>query len=536
MNKAVVIGAGFGGIASALRMKAKGYDVTLVDRQNELGGRARVFRRNGFVFDAGPTVITAPFLFEELFELFGKKIEDYIDIVPVEPWYKFAYPDGDTFNYGGTLEDTLEEIRRICPEDENGYLELLKESEAIFDIGFSQLADKPFHTLSSMVSQIPNLARLRCYRNVWQLVCEHLKSEKLRQAFSIQPLLVGGNPFDTTCIYNLIHFLERKWAIHFAMGGTGALVQALGKLMEEEGINIQLNTTITGIETENKKATKVHCESGAIDCDTLVSNIDPKYLYSKLIKKEDQKLSARIKTKHAKLSMGLYVLYFGTTKKFDDIAHHTIWLGKRYEPLLDDIFNKKVLADDFSLYLHRPTATDPSMAPEGCDSFYVLSPVPNLSSGTQWEDIREEYAEKIIKALESSIMPGLSDCVVEQFDMTPKEFSEEYLSVEGAGFSIAPTLTQSAWFRFHNKSEGIENLYLCGAGTHPGAGLPGVLSSAKVVESLVPSVVLGKTHETASTKAPEVKPVSVAHSTNCNVTQSSLSASPELQGGGVNAK
>ncbi len=493
MNKAVIIGAGFGGIASALRLKAKGYDVTIIDRQSELGGRARVFNKNGFVFDAGPTVITAPFLFEELFTLFDKKIKDYVSIVPVEPWYKFVFPDGDTFSYGGTIEDTLAEIQRIEPDDKAGYLGLLKESESIFNVGFTELADKPFHHLSSMAKQVPNLARLRCYRNVWQLVSEHLKSDKLRQAFSIQPLLVGGNPFDTTCIYNLIHFLERKWAIHFAMGGTGALVKGLGKLMEEEGINIQLDTTISHIATKNSRATNVVCENGKeIKCDLVVSNIDPKYLYGKLIDKREQTFSAKLKTKHAKLSMGLYVLYFGTNIKFDDIAHHTIWLGKRYQPLLDDIFNKKILAEDFSLYLHRPTATDTRMAPEGCDSFYVLSPVPNLQSGVNWDDIRDDYAQKIIEALEKTIMPGLNDTIVEQFDMTPKEFSHDYLSVQGAGFSIAPTLTQSAWFRFHNKAEGIENLYLCGAGTHPGAGLPGVISSAKVVDRLVPAATVEK--------------------------------------------
>jgi phytoene desaturase len=489
MNRAVVIGAGFGGIASALRLKAKGYDVTLVDRGTQLGGRAQVFRRNGYVFDAGPTVITAPFLFEELFELFNRDIADYVDIVPVEPWYKFYYPDGDVFNYGGTLQDTLDEIYRISPEDVQGYLDLVQESEAIFDIGFNQLADKPFHHMSSMLKQIPNLARLRCYRNVWQLVCEHLKHDKLRQAFSIQPMLVGGNPFDTTCIYNLIHYLERRWKIHFAMGGTGALVKGLGTLMSEVGINIRLNTTVEAIKSKDKKVSHLILEGGeTLNCDIAVSNVDPKYLYRSMVAKQDQSISAKIKTRYANLSMGLYVLYFGTTRKFEDIAHHTIWLGNRYESLLDDIFNKKVLADDFSLYVHRPTATDPSMAPEGCDSFYVLSPVPNMESGLKWDEIRHEYANKIIKALDATMMPGLKECIVEQFDMTPQEFKTDYLSEQGAGFSIAPTLTQSAWFRYHNKAEGLENLYLVGAGTHPGAGMPGVLSSAKVLEQLIPSL------------------------------------------------
>lgn len=489
MNKAVVIGAGFGGIASALRLRAKGYDVTIVDRCSALGGRARVFERNGYIFDAGPTVITAPFLFEELFELFGRDIADYVNIVPVEPWYKFYYPDGDVFNYGGTLQDTLNEIERISPEDVDGYLKLVEESEAIFDVGFKQLADKPFNNMSTMIKQIPNLVRLRCYRNVWQLVCEHLKHDKLRQAFSIQPLLVGGNPFDTTCIYNLIHYLERQWQIHFAMGGTGALVAGLGKLMEVEGIKIKLNTTVKSIVSQNRKVNHLILDDGEIlECDLAVSNVDPKHLYRNMVTQQDQSIGAKLKTRYASLSMGLYVLYFGTTRKFEDIAHHTIWLGNRYESLLDDIFYKHVLADDFSLYVHRPTATDPSMAPEGCDSFYVLSPVPNLQSGIEWDDIRHEYAEKIIQALDSTMMPGLKECIVEQFDMTPKEFKADYLSEQGAGFSIAPTLTQSAWFRYHNKAEGLDNLYLVGAGTHPGAGMPGVLSSAKVLEHLIPSL------------------------------------------------
>ena len=487
MAKAVVIGAGFGGIAAALRLRAKGYDVTLIDRGNQLGGRAKVFKRNGFIFDAGPTVITAPFLFDELFALFKKKTEDYVKIVPVEPWYRFYYQDGSVFNYGGTLQNTLDEIEKLSPPDVEGYKKLLRTSEAIFDVGFTQLADKPFHNLLSMLKQIPNLLRLGSYRTVWQLIAKHLKHEKLRQAFSIQPLLVGGNPFATTSIYNLIHFLERKWGIHFAMGGTGAVVNGLEKLMREEGIDIQLNKTAKNFECKDNRVQGVTFEDGSsIECDVVVSNADPTFLYNKMLGKQEQRLTAKVKTKHAKFSMGLFVLYFGTTKKFDDVAHHTIWLGKRYKSLLCDIFDKKVLADDFSLYVHRPTATDPSMAPQDCDSFYVLSPVPNLQGNVDWDSEADNYADKIITALDSTMMPGLKDAVVEQFHMTPKDFKHEYCSTHGAGFSIAPTLTQSAWFRFHNKSEGPDNLYLVGAGSHPGAGMPGVLCSAKVLEHIVP--------------------------------------------------
>jgi phytoene desaturase len=485
MNKAVVIGGGFGGMASALRLRAKGYDVVIIDQCERLGGRAQQHKIGGFVFDAGPTVVTAPFLFEELFSLFDKRLEDYIKLVPVEPWYRFVYPDNSHFDYGGTIEETLARIDEIEPDDKAGYKALLAQSEAIFDVGFTQLSDKPFHKISTMLKQVPALIRLNCYRTVWQMVCTYLKNDKLRQAFSIQPLLVGGNPFATTSIYSLIHFLERKWGVHFAMGGTGAMVDGIETLMREQGIQIKLNTRVNNLTIDANRVTQVHTNKGSFECDKLVSNIDPKFLYRNLVPKKNQRFGAKVKSKHAKLSMGLFVLHFGTTKQYPDVVHHTIWLGKRYEALLSDIFDKKILADDFSLYLHRPTATDPSMAPDGCDSFYVLAPVPNNLSGIDWAEEEKEYGDKIIKALESTIMPDLSAHIVHRFAKTPTDFEHDFSSVEGSGFSIAPSFQQSAWFRFHNKSEGPENLYLCGAGTHPGAGLPGVLSSAKVVDSLI---------------------------------------------------
>jgi phytoene desaturase len=489
MPEACVIGAGFGGISAALRLKAKGYSVTIIDRCSQLGGRAQVFERDGYKFDAGPTVVTAPFLFDELYKLFNKKREDYIEFVPVDPWYRFIYPDGDYFDYGGTVDETLKEIERIHPPDRENYLKLLKKSKQIFDVGFTQLADEPFHKLTSMLKQVPNLLKLNSFKTVWGLVSGCLKHEKLRQAFSIQPLLVGGNPFDTTCIYNLIHYLEREWGIHFATGGTGAIVAGLEKLMIEEGVNIKLNETITKINCSENLITSITSDSGnEYTPDVVVSNADPTYLYGSMIPKKAQSFGAKVKSKYSKLSMGLFVLYFGTNKTYPDVVHHTIWMGKRYKPLLKDIFHNKILADDFSLYVHRPTATDSSFAPAGCDSFYVLSPVPNLQANVDWDVEGERYAEKIITALEKTMLPGLREFIQVQFHMTPKDFSNDYLSNYGTGFSIAPTLTQSAWFRFHNKAEGPENLYLVGAGTHPGAGLPGVISSAKVVEKLVPAV------------------------------------------------
>lgn len=486
---AVVIGAGFGGIAAALRLRAKGYQVTLLDRCSQLGGRAQVFERNGYRHDAGPTVITAPFLFDELFALFGEKFSDHVTLVPLKPWYRFYFVDGDTFDYGGTLEETLAEIARIEPRDVEGYRRLLVQSQRIFMVGFTELSAQPFHRFLTMLKQIPRLLGLRSYETVWQLVCRYLISPKLRQAFSIQPLLVGGNPFDTTSIYGLIHYLERAYGVHFAMGGTGAITRALGDLMARQGIDIQLDTTVTKLNIEAGVATGVTLANGErIAADVVVSNADPAYLYGSMVKPPEMAASARLKLKAAEFSMGLFVLYFGTTQTYPEVAHHTIWMGERYRELLADIFHNKTLSEDFSLYLHRPTATDVSFAPPGCDSFYVLCPVPNLKGEVDWTAEGPRLQSRIVAALSKTILPQLEETMTEAFFMTPEDFKHDYLSAHGAGFSVAPVFRQSAWFRFHNRAEGIKNLYLVGAGTHPGAGVPGVLCSAKVIDALIPAV------------------------------------------------
>lgn len=485
----MVLGAGYGGIASALRLRAKGYNVTLIDRCARIGGRAQVYERDGYKHDAGPTVITAPFLFEELFILFGERFSDHVQLVPVKPWYRFRFNDGSTFDYGGTLEETLAEIGRIKAEDKEGYLALLAHSKRIYDVGFGELSAVPFHRITTMLRQIPKLLRLRNDQTVWQMVCRHLSSPKLRQAFSIQPLLVGGNPFDTTSIYSLIHYLERAHGVHFAMGGTDAITRALGDLIKRQGITTRLEATVERIIVEKGTAKGVVLEGGEeLTADIIVSNADPTHLYGKMIQPSTRQLSARLKLAGAQYSMGLFVLYFGTTRHYPDVAHHTIWLGPRYEELLKDIFHRKILPGDFSLYLHRPTATDPSFAPEGCDSFYVLCPVPNLQSGINWATEGPRLRDSIVRALEETILSGLSSTITADFFKTPEDFKNDYLSTHGAGFSIAPVFRQSAWFRFHNKAEGVRNLYLTGAGTHPGAGLPGVLCTAKVVDSMIPPV------------------------------------------------
>lgn len=501
MARAVVIGGGFGGIAAALRLRRKGYEVTLVDRCTRLGGRAQVFERSGFRHDAGPTVITAPFLIDELFALFGKRREDYVEFIPLDPWYRYCFADGRTFDYGPSIESTLDEIRRFEPADVEGYRALLERSRRIFEIGFTRLADEPFHRFGTLLRQVPHLIRLGCHRSVWRMVCKYLGNDHLRQVFSIHPLLVGGNPFETSGIYCLIHYLERKWGVHFARGGTGALVGALHRLLDEAGVSVRLGTTVERILVEAGRAVGVELEDGArIDAEVVVANADPGHLYGRMLGKGEQRASAVVKRAAAQWSMGLFVVFFGTRTTYPDVAHHTIWLGRRHRGLLHDIFHGSSLPDDFSLYLHRPTATDSGFAPAGCDSFYVLAPVPHLDASIDWTVEGPRLQARILEALETTILPGLREHLVDPFHMTPADFASHYLSPKGAGFSIAPVFRQSAWFRFHNRAEGPRNLYLVGAGTHPGAGVPGVLSSAKVLERLIPNA------SAACGRSPKLRP------------------------------
>ncbi|CAN5344151.1 phytoene desaturase [soil metagenome] len=501
MPKAIVIGAGFGGIAAALRLRAKGYDVTIIDKQDKLGGRAYVYHRNGYTFDAGPTVVTAPFLFDELFELFGKKRSDYVTFVPVYPWYRIQFHDRTTFDYGGTLEQTLEAIRKIEPADIDGYLKLLAHSKKIFDIGFTKLGDQPFDTWWSMIRVAPQLLRLGNWRTVWRMTCKYIKNDKLRRVFSFQPLLVGGNPFNTTSIYSLIQYLEREWGVHYAMGGTGAIVEGLRRLMEEVGIEIRLKEEVNSIqaltnELESASMPRRQWVEGVdlksrdfLEATLVVCNADAPAVHQHLLPSNIRTRWKQSRMKRLKYSMGLFVLYFGTTRQYPDIAHHTIILGEKYQQLLKEMFDEKSLEmSDFSIYLHRPTATDPSMAPAGCDCWYALVPVPNLQGGQDWKALGPKYRDLVVEYLERTTIPGLRGAIVEDFYVTPEHFRDNLNTMHGTGFSIQPTFDQSAYFRFHNKSEDIEGLYFVGAGTHPGAGMPGVLCSAKVLDRLIPEV------------------------------------------------
>jgi phytoene desaturase len=484
---AVVIGSGFGGLAAAIRLGARGYHVTVFERNDAPGGRAYVYKQDGYVFDAGPTVVTAPFLFEELWALCGQRMSDHIDMRPVTPFYRVRFHDGTSFEYTGDAEQMRAEVKRVAPEDVEGYERFLTASEAIFKVGFEKLAHIPFGTWTSMLRVVPAMVRLESYRTVYGLVSKFVRNDKLRQVLSFHPLLVGGNPFSTTSIYTLIAFLERKWGVHFPIGGTGALVSGLVKLIESQGGSVRCNTEVRQIMVEGGRAVGVELKNGEkISADIVVSNADSAWTYRHLVAPEHRKTWTDSKIERSRYSMSLFVWYFGTKRQYPDVAHHTIMLGPRYKGLLEDIFTNKVLSEDFSLYVHRPTATDPSLAPPGCDGFYVLSPVPHLDANVDWSVRAESYRASIEAYLSKTIMPGLENEIATSRVLTPQGFQDDLLSFKGAAFGIEPVLTQSAYFRPHNQSEDVKNLFLVGAGTHPGAGMPGVLSSARVLDQIVP--------------------------------------------------
>ncbi len=487
-KRIIVIGGGFGGLATAIRLAAHGMEVELFERRDKLGGRGYVYEINGFKFDGGPTVITAPFMFDDIFKIAKRNREDYFQMVPVNPFYRIFDHTGRAFDYNNDPQFILSQIDRWSSEDKEGYQRFIQTTKAIFQKGFIELADKPFLKLNDMLKIAPELIRLQSYRSVYNYVSQYVKNDFLRQVFSFHPLLVGGNPFDTTSIYALIHYLEREWGVHYAIGGTGAIVQAFGKLFEELGGKVHLNADVAEITVQNRKVTGVRLRNGEIyPADAVVSNADVANTYRFMIPEMYRRKYTNRRIESMRYSMSLFVIYFGTRKRYTDsrLAHHNIILSSRYKPLLDDIFNKKVLADDFSLYLHMPTLTDPNMAPQGMEAFYVLSPVPHLGSGIDWSKTARPYRDRIMQFLEENYLPDLRANLVAEHYIDPLHFRDTLNSYLGSAFSVEPVLTQSAWFRPHNRSEEFENLYFVGAGTHPGAGLPGVLSSAKIAENLI---------------------------------------------------
>jgi len=484
---AVVIGSGFGGLAAAIRTQAKGYAVTLLEMRDAPGGRAYVYRDQGFTYDAGPTIVTVPFVLDELAAVAGKKLADYIRLVPCDPFYRIYFPDGRTFNYQGKQKALEAEIAKFNPADVAGYRKFLAYSEKVYDRAFTDLAAHSFDSFWEMVKVAPDLLRLRAEQSVFKRVSHYIKDPALRQVFSFEPLLIGGNPLNSSSIYSMIHYLEKNWGVHFVMGGTGALVHGLVKMFEEGGGTLHCNARASEIVVENGRTHGVRTADGRFfPAEIVISNGDVANTYRKLVAPEHRKKWTDVRLERMRYAMSLFVVYFGTNRTYPHLPHHSIVLGPRYEGLLGDIFDKKIVAEDFSLYLHAPTRTDASLAPPGCECFYVLSPVPHLGGGQDWEKIKEEYADRILASLEKEhLVPDLRKHLVSKMIFTPLDFQDKLDAYQGSAFQFEPTLTQSAWFRPHNKSEDVEGLYFVGAGTHPGAGLPGVISSAKVLDKWI---------------------------------------------------
>ncbi len=490
-QKVIVIGSGFGALGAAARLAARGFQVEIFEKRDKPGGRGYVYEINGFKFDGGPTVITAPFMFDDIFALAGRRREDYVEFKPLDPFYRIFDHQGKAFDYNDDPEFIYSQIEKWNPRDVEGYKAFMATTKAIFEKGFVELADKPFLSMADMLRVAPDLIRLKSHQSVYKYASQFIESEFLRRCFSFHPLLIGGNPFDASSIYAMIHYLEREWGIHYVMGGTGALVRALGTLIEELGGRFHFNAEVEEILVNGRTASGVRLADGSVHyADHVISNADVAFTYLNMIPAKARSLrnsDFRWK-KLTRYSMSLFVIYFGTKKLYRHdgrLAHHNIILSQRYKELLADIFVNKKLAEDFSLYLHMPTLTDPSIAPDGHEAFYVLSPVPHLGANIDWNVAARPYRNAIMQFLEDNYLPDLQANIVAEHYIDPLHFQNTLNSYMGSAFSVEPILTQSAWFRPHNRSEDFDNLYFVGAGTHPGAGLPGVLSSAKIAEDLI---------------------------------------------------
>ena len=496
-SSAVVIGAGLGGLSAAMRLGSKGYSVTVIDRLDRVGGRGSSVTKNGFRFDLGPTILTVPQVFEKLWKDCGKDFAGDVELVPLDPFYEIRWQDGSRFQVRSTEEEMLAEVTRNFPKDLKGYCKFLEDCEKRYVFGFEGLGRRPMNKIWDLLKEIPGFIRLRADRSVYSHVSTRVKDPKFRMALSFHPLFIGGDPRNVTSMYILVSHLEKAFGVHYVKGGVQALADAMANVVKEQGGQVLLNSNVENITLNKQKADGVMLENGLkLKADIVVSNADPGWTYNKLLPNQKKRWTEK-KLKKSRWSMGLFVWYFGTKntrKKWQDVGHHTIMNGPRYRGLLADIFDRQFLADDMSIYLHRPSVTDPSVAPKGDDCFYALSPVPNLktSNPIDWSKELEDYKNKMRMVLEETI-PGFSDAIIEEHILTPKDFEERYLSPYGSGFSLEPRIFQSAWFRPHNVSEDIENLYLVGAGTHPGAGIPSVVTSSEVLSQLVSDPVTGGT-------------------------------------------
>jgi phytoene desaturase len=486
-KKAIVIGAGFGGLALAIRLQAAGVQTTLLEKRDKPGGRAYVYQDEGFTFDAGPTVITDPTAIEALFTAAGRRMADYVELLPVAPFYQLCWEDGSRFDYANDQAALDRQIAQFNPRDVAGYQRFLAYSKAVFHEGYLKLGAVPFLSFRDMIQAGPQLARLQAWRSVYAKVSSFIEDERLRQAFSFHSLLVGGNPFATSSIYTLIHALEREWGVWFPKGGTGALVNALVKLFEDIGGRVELNADVASIEVANDRATGVRLEDGRqFHADCVASNADVVHTYDRLLGAHPRGAQESSRLKGKRFSNSLFVIHFGLKRPQPQLQHHTVCFGPRYRALIQEIFKGKALAEDFSLYLHAPCITDPSLAPPGCSSHYVLSPVPHLGNAPiDWDVEGPRYRDRIFDYLEKHYIPGLREDLVTCRIFTPMDFQHELNAHLGSAFSLEPILTQSAWFRPHNRDARLGNVYLVGAGTHPGAGVPGVIGSAKATAGLM---------------------------------------------------
>ncbi|WP_442680546.1 phytoene desaturase [Sphingomonas sp. ASY06-1R] len=484
---AAVIGAGFGGLALAIRLQSAGVATTLIEARDKPGGRAYVWERDGFTFDAGPTVITDPACLEELWALTGHRLADDVTLLPVSPFYRLNWPDGVSFDYSNDEPALRAEIAKLNPKDVAGYAKFLDYAAGVYHEGYEKLGAVAFLDFKSMINAAPALAKYQAWRSVYSIVSSYVEDEHLRQALSFHTLLVGGNPMTTSAIYALIHKLEKMGGVWFAKGGTNALVRGMVKHFERLGGVVRMGDAVAEIETVGDRATAVRTQSGWREAfDMVASNADIMHSYRDLLGSSERGKKASKALQRKRFSPSLFVIHFGVKGTWPGIPHHMILFGPRYRELLTDIYKHGVLPADFSLYLHHPTITDPSLAPEGCSSFYALAPVPHLGKAPlDWEALKEEYSERILDEIEKRLMPGLKERIVTHFCYTPLDFQHDLQAHLGSAFSLEPLLTQSAWFRTHNRDDVLHNLYFVGAGTHPGAGIPGVVGSAKATAALM---------------------------------------------------
>ena len=484
---AAVIGAGFGGLALAIRLQSAGIQTSVFEKRDKPGGRAYVYTDDGFTFDAGPTVITDPDCLEQLWALSGRKLSDYVTLLPVAPFYQLCWEDGYRFDYANDQAEIDRQIAAKSPEDVAGYQKFLAYSQDLFREGYEKLGTVPFLNFWSMIKAAPQLVRLESHRSVYSKVSQFIKDDQLRQAFSFHSLLVGGNPFQTSSIYALIHALERNGGVWFAKGGTGALIAGMVKLFEDLGGKVHLNAEIDQIESTSDRVTAVVLKDGSTHkFDQIASNADVVHTYKALLRGTKRGESKAKSLEAKRFSMSLFVIYFGLKKQHPELKHHMVLFGPRYRELIADIFKADGLADDFSLYLHAPSVTDDSLAPEGSSAYYVLSPVPHLGTADiDWDVEGPKYRDRILQYLNDRYIPGLLEDLVTVRHFTPFDFRDELNAHVGSAFSVEPILTQSAWFRPHNRDDALGNLYIVGAGTHPGAGIPGVVGSAKATAVLM---------------------------------------------------